>query len=895
MATTNVYNTESSKTIGKNDVMNVYGWAFSNTIQAGGTMSILSSGSGSPGSGTWNTISNGGVMIVGSKALAKSTTVSNGGLMIVSGYQASADTVDIYNAGSMVLSYYGVASRAHVSSGGKMTVSQYSSAFDCSVLNGGSMVVMSYGSASNCSINEGGSMTVSSGGKVSSASIYNKARVDLSSGSACYTKVYSGGFLYVFSGGWSDNAILQNEARLIVGASGSTLGTLISSGAKMYVSGYGESLADTVYSGGTMVVSKGGSADYTTVSSGGTMIIYGSAYELTAKKGTVLIKNGATVEFLTNKGADIQLEKGAEVISCKGDPLKMPDCDDGKNKYLYNKKEKDELKLNTSLVDPAGQKITSTSPKEISVDQKGTVSLGVYSNYVGYGDETDFTKITLDHAARLSFILNATGATKITIWSLTEGKDKKGNTTYSTKALQATAAKLDKKTATYQATTKGLLLDKGDYYICVESTNAKKGGNAYYNVELNKGTGEDKSKIFDNANSKNTDDWDDMKSKGPAGKVGNYGILNGSKESLYSDWVGFGDTVDCRKFTLASAAKLNFTIESGDIVKFSICQLIRKEDKKGNVTYSLKTLQTVTTKKAAGGTSFSASTRDLFLEKNEDGYYFCVESANAKKGGDASYTLKLDKGDGKTHFFDSAKSSSNDDWDDMKTNGPTGKVVTVGEISTKNLDKVILNDWVGYGDEVDYRRFSIKTNAKISFSIQCDDATKFTVYRLISKTDKKGNTTYSLKALQSTNFKGGADRTETKLLKLETGDDYCFSMQSTNAKKGGDATYSIYLEQFNVLEGKDGAALTGPEEINGWNDAEAATPADPALPGNTASLDTQYASAADSVQNANAQENLFAGLESVQAVAFAAADNLSPDFTSEHLFGDSAGGFLASL
>ena len=323
-------------------------------------------------------------------------------------------------------------------------------------------------------------------------------------------------------------------------------------------------------------------------------------------------------------------------------------------------------------------------------------------------------------------------------------------------------------------------------------------------------------------------------------------------------------------------------------MKFSICTFVSKTDKKGNITYSLKTLQTVTAKKNSEG-RYTAQIKGLLLEK--DDYYFCVESTNAKKGGDATYSLFLNKND--SHFFNTnTKTNSNDDdWDDMKTKGPAGKVVSFGEISTKNLDKVILNDWVGFGDAVDYRRFSIKANAKISFSIQAEDSAKFTIYKLVSKTDKKGNTSYSLKTLQSTNIKAGTDKwTETNLLKLDIGEDYYFSMQSTNAKKGGDAYYKINLKQFNPLDGK---ALTGPEEINGWNGVEAAASADLAIPGNTASPDTSVAGAADAVQDV--QTGLFAGQGSVQADSLADAGILSPDSPSERLFGDSTGSLLASL
>ena len=55
------------------------------------------------------------------------------------------------------------------------------------------------------------------------------------------------------------------------------------------------------------------------------------------------------------------------------------------------------------------------------------------------------------------------------------------------KSLQSTALKKKTKDAElFTATTKALSMDAGEYYICMQSTNAAKGGAAYYNVELNR-------------------------------------------------------------------------------------------------------------------------------------------------------------------------------------------------------------------------------------------------------------------------------------------------------------------------------------------------------------------------------------------------------------------------
>ena len=167
----------------------------------------------------------------------------------------------------------------------------------------------------------------------------------------------------------------------------------------------------------------------------------------------------------------------------------------------------------------------------------------------------------------------------------------------------------------------------------MESTNAKKGGAAYYNVKL------DSDCVFYNSSdSRNTDDWDDVKDRGPSGRVGSCGTLTSSTSLVFTDWVGFGDAVDYRKFTLNSAARICLEADALDPVKISICKLESKTTKKGT-TYSLKTLQSATTKVQFDDGVYCVVAKPVMLEKGD--YYIRVESTTAKKGGNAKYSLYL--------------------------------------------------------------------------------------------------------------------------------------------------------------------------------------------------------------------------------------------------------------
>ena len=83
---------------------------------------------------------------------------------------------------------------------------------------------------------------------------------------------------------------------------------------------------------------------------------------------------------------------------------------------------------------------------------------------------------------KLNFTVSATDASTFTVWSLTIGTDKKGNTTYTQKSKQATTLKKAKGATTYTAQTRNLFLEAGDYYVSVQAANASKCDAVYYNV-----------------------------------------------------------------------------------------------------------------------------------------------------------------------------------------------------------------------------------------------------------------------------------------------------------------------------------------------------------------------------------------------------------------------------
>ena len=395
------------------------------------------------------------------------------------------------------------------------------------------------------------------------------------------------------------------------------------------------------------------------------------------------------------------------------------------------------------------------------------------SEWTEYTD-SDFSKVDLEYGSKLSFSVSATNAATFTIYRCV--RDENGG--YTLKALQTTALAFDAESGTYAVTTRALLLEAGQYCLCVQSADPVREGDpaASYRFELNH---EDSDMFVDGDNS---DDWTDLATEGEFGEVAYAGTLDDCSFDVLSDWVGFGDSIDYAGFTLNSAAKLSFSLNADDAAKFTIYKLV--QDKNGK--YSLKTLQTTSLVFDSDFEDYEATTKALLLEAGD--YYFSMQSTNAAQGGSAGYDIYLNTDENGSEFF--TEGDNSDDWTDLVTNGPDGMVGDAGVIDENSFD--LRTDWVGFGDEIDYTRFTLNGAAKLSFSLNADGAAKFTVYKLVQ--DKNGK--YSLKTLQTTSLVYDSDFEEydatTKSLLLEAG-EYCFSVQSPDAAKGGSANYDVCL------------------------------------------------------------------------------------------------------
>lgn len=440
------------------------------------------------------------------------------------------------------------------------------------------------------------------------------------------------------------------------------------------------------------------------------------------------------------------------------------DADSSQNNWLCNRKNKN----------PDAGSFTSTtvtSPKAVILDKalSKTIDGVVYRNFVGEKDGADYARITLEKAAKLSFTVAASGAAKFTLWQLLPGKD---IDTYVQKAIKSgSLKKVSKQESPYMATVETPCLDpEGEYYISVE-TKDKKGAKTYYNVSVNANS------VF-YTRGDNSDDWDDREENGENGKVDkSLGKLNTGKitklTDLYSDWIGFGDTVDYKRLRIQTREKLFLLLEADGVVKFTLYSL--------NEDNSLQKVLSTKVKKDRNAKNEYYALKDVVVGAGD--YYFCVELAKPKKGGDVDYTVSV-------AGYSYTRGDNSDDTAD--------KARDIGTLSIAPAQKqtgTIYSDWVGWEDEYDYMKFTLSSAARLRFHISSDEGTKFSFFAV-------GSEKAILKATAKKDLIVGYEAT-TKEALLEAG-DYCICMQSTNATKYGYSDYTIELKSSVFFSDGDG-------------------------------------------------------------------------------------------
>jgi len=305
------------------------------------------------------------------------------------------------------------------------------------------------------------------------------------------------------------------------------------------------------------------------------------------------------------------------------------DADDGWNNIATNK----------AVVD--NPVAVERGVKQVKLDNTAMIDGGGYQNFVGFSDGIDYAKLNLASTTYLSFDIGTNGNAKFTLWKrdTNSGKMTKVGGVVSLKSKNGELA---------AKSTKAQLLevsDKYEYFISMESSDAAKGGSAYYNVNVNTVA----TRFFDSADggennwlydkkSKSYNDDANLRTNTISGSGEKAIILdnNAIGDPAFNNFVGYQDAADYAKIVLTEKGLLSFQVTALADVSFEIWQ--KGTDKKGNATLSsLQKKTDVKVKDYAVGAS--ATTVALSLDAGE--YYVSVtaKKATANEKGSALYNV----------------------------------------------------------------------------------------------------------------------------------------------------------------------------------------------------------------------------------------------------------------
>jgi len=811
------------------------------TVNSGGTLHV--SEGGVANYTTLNRNFNDDGFMVFKGGVASNTTVDDFGMMIVSSGGSAIDTTLLLFGRCIV---YGVASNT-VNSGGELRISSGGVASKTTVVSSNGLYVYDDGTANETTVSSGAGLYVH-GGVASNTTVHSSGELFIHSGGTAVgaTANASGG---IGVEGVASNIIVNSDG--VAEVLGTVCNVTISSGGRLYFGAGGKLTGKMTFENGAVVSSFENSFvdfDLTRTSIGAeallnnlsaiageiplyTLTVGGSeAYgEYKLAEGaadfnetiTVVNTSGTKLGTLTvgkkamagGAAYTLNLTDGSLSVTVE-EPENGPE--EPLNNYLYDKKL--DPVINTNVTEEYGT-VLNAAGQEIRLDKIGTVDYGEehYHNHVGKSAEQsdadytfDYAKIVLEHGAKLSFHAEATAAATFTVYSLTQNAK---NGKYSLTKLQTLKLADKDKDGVFTAdSSKPIQLQvSGPYYVSMQFKD-KKAAEAYYNVNL-----KDASEFYPLGD--NSDDWGDMKTAGYAGAVGDLGVINAAsleadKTVIRDEWIGFGDKVDFKKFTLESAAELSLKVNAPDgPLKLTVCKL-KETTKKDGTTYSQVSVKSVTVSAKQGTASLSS----LQLEAGE--YFFRVDSSDVKKS--TCYEVQVTAS---TFYTDGDNGWNNWLYDkkDNAVNEVMGSYVGTYSETWIDFDYDVYHDeyynFVGFGDACDYSEIYVDEDGLYNFKIDTTGKAKFTVYSM-TRNSKGVWTQKSLGSLTISDVNGATGATLKKDVKLSaTNDDlrYFVSMQTADTKKSPEVYYNVMSFPTAVLEAD---ALSMP------TDADALTMAD---------------------------------------------------------------------
>ncbi|WP_277200791.1 fibronectin type III domain-containing protein [Victivallis vadensis] len=396
--------------------------------------------------------------------------------------------------------------------------------------------------------------------------------------------------------------------------------------------------------------------------------------------------------------------------------------------------------------------------------------------WVGYGDAVDYQKLVFQHAGSYTFTTSGlSGKVKLTVYSVdANGKQK------SLKSITVNSG---------TGTIKDLLLEANtNYYIAVESTDAKKGASIDYEVSVGgKVFNHDKNGLANNS-------FDQARALPVLTVTGNADGTLGSTPVLADEWVGYGDAADWQKLTFTDAGSYTFTV-SGLSQKAKLT--VYSVDANGK----LKSMKSITVNAPKSGVA-SGTIKDLLMLAGTT-YYIAVEAPDWKKGVGTDYELNVSG-----NVFNHAKNNlANNSYDQVR--GQSVTPITGNADGTLSTTPLLADEWVGYGDSVDFQKLTFTNAGSYTFTVSgVSQKVKLTVYSVDANGKLKSMKSITVNAPKS----GVASGTIQNLL-MEAGKDYYVAVEAPDWKKGVGTDYDLTVNGNVFNHAKNNLANNSYEQV----------------------------------------------------------------------------------
>ena len=423
---------------------------------------------------------------------------------------------------------------------------------------------------------------------------------------------------------------------------------------------------------------------------------------------------------------------------------------------------------NNSYDQVKGQSVTP-----ITGNADGTLSTTplLADEWVGYGDSVDFQKLTFTNAGSYTFTVSGVSQkVKLTVYSVdANGKLK------SMKSITVNAPKSGVASGTIQ----NLLMEAGkDYYVAVEAPDWKKGVGTDYDLTVN-------GNVFNHAkNNLANNSYDQVKGQSVTPITGNADGTLSTTPLLADEWVGYGDSVDFQKLTFTNAGSYTFTVSG---VSQKVKLTVYSVDANGK----LKSMKSITVNAPKSGVA-SGTIQNLLMEAGKD-YYVAVEAPDWKKGVGTDYDLTVNG-----NVFNHAKNNlANNSYEQVKDQSVTP--ITGNADGTLSTTPLLADEWVGYGDSVDFQKITLANDGTYSFTVSgVSQKVKLTVYGV----DAKGNLK-SLKSITVNAPKSGVASGTIQNLLMDAG-SYYVAVEATDWKKGVGTDYNVSMSGSVYNNAKNG-------------------------------------------------------------------------------------------